>query len=90
MNAHDDELRCPSKSFDRARCSGARLQVSGDEAVQASQALARSEGIFTGTSGGGVLAVALRKARTLAAGSSMVVMLPDTGGRYLILTPTAT
>lgn len=64
--------------------------VSGDEAVQTSQALARTEGIFTGTSGGGVLAVALRKARTLStplcgigARPSVVVMLPDTGERYL-------
>ena len=36
-----------------------------------------------GTSGGGVLAVALRKAKELPAGSNMVVMLPDTGERYL-------
>jgi len=57
--------------------------VSGAEAVAASQELARSEGIFSGTSGGGVLAVALRKAKELPAGSNMVVMLPDTGERYL-------
>ena len=57
--------------------------VSGDEAVAMAQELARSEGIFTGTSGGGVLHVALRKAATLAEGSTMVVMLPDTGERYL-------
>lgn len=57
--------------------------VSGEEAVEMAKLLARSEGIFTGTSGGGVLAVGLRKAKTLPKGSSMVVMLPDTGERYL-------
>jgi len=57
--------------------------VSGEEAVKMAQELARSEGIFTGTSGGGVLAVALKKAATLPDGANMVVMLPDTGERYL-------
>ena len=57
--------------------------VSGEEAVKTAQELARAEGIFTGTSGGGVLAVALRKAKSLASGASLVVMLPDTGERYL-------
>ena len=57
--------------------------VSGDEAVEMARRLAASEGIFSGTSGGGVLAVALRKAATLPAGSNVVAMLPDTGERYL-------
>ena len=57
--------------------------VSGDEAVETARSLARSEGIFTGTSGGGVLAVGLRKAATLPKGSSVVVLLADTGERYL-------
>jgi hypothetical protein len=43
--------------------------------------LARSEGIFTGTSGGGCLAVALRLARKAKRGSTIVAMLPDTGER---------
>lgn len=41
------------------------------------------EGIFTGTSGGGILAAALNFAKTADEGSSIVVMLPDTGERYL-------
>ena len=57
--------------------------MSGDEAVEMSRQLARSEGIFTGTSGGGVLACALKKAKSLSRGSTMVVMLPDTGERYV-------
>ena len=57
--------------------------VVGEEATKTAQELARREGIFTGTSGGGVLAVALRKAATLPKGSSVLCMLPDTGERYL-------
>ena len=45
--------------------------------------LASAEGLFTGTSGGGIVHVALQKARTLPAGSTVVAMLPDTGERYL-------
>jgi cysteine synthase A len=41
------------------------------------------EGIFTGTSGGGILAAALSFAKTAEEGSSIVAMLPDTGERYL-------
>ena len=51
--------------------------------IQKVARIARTEGIFTGTSGGGVLAAALRKARTLPKGASVVAMLPDTGERYL-------
>ena len=45
--------------------------------------LASAEGLFTGTSGGGIVHVALQKARTLPAGLTVVAMLPDTGERYL-------
>jgi len=57
--------------------------VSGEEAMRVARELARREGILTGTSGGGVLAVALRKAATLPKGSCVLCMLPDTGERYL-------
>lgn len=58
--------------------------VSGEAAMDASRALATQEGIFTGTSGGGTLASALEFARTKAPqGSRILVMLPDTGDRYL-------
>ena len=39
--------------------------------------------MFAGTSGGGVLAGALAKAKTLPQGSTLLAMLPDTGERYL-------
>ena len=51
--------------------------------MRVARELARREGILTGTSGGGVLAVALRKAATLPKGSCVLCMLPDTGERYL-------
>jgi cysteine synthase A len=61
----------------------ALIPVSGPEAMAAAQALARQEGIFTGVSGGGTLAVALKVAETAPAGSRLLCMLPDTGERYL-------
>ena len=57
--------------------------VSGDEAISAARELAASEGIFTGTSGGGILACALRKAKSLPDGSTVLALLPDTGERYI-------
>ncbi len=57
--------------------------VSGEQAVQCAQQLAAQEGIFTGTSGGGVVACALERAKAMPRGSSVLAMLPDTGERYL-------
>lgn len=45
--------------------------------------LASKEGIFVGISAGATLAAALEVAKDAAAGSVMLVMLPDTGERYL-------
>ena len=47
------------------------------------QRLAREEGILTGVSGGSTLATAMEVAEQAEAGSVMLVMLPDTGERYL-------
>ena len=57
--------------------------VSGSAAMSTAQKLAQTEGIFTGTSGGGVLSVALDFAKTAPKGSCIVALLPDTGERYL-------
>jgi cysteine synthase len=46
-------------------------------------ALARQEGIFVGVSAGATLVAGLEIARRAAKGSVMLVMLPDTGERYL-------
>ena len=59
------------------------VPVAGNDAMATARALARSEGIFVGTSSGGSLAAALTIARTAPAGSNIVCMLHDTGERYL-------
>src|ERR1700688_3362584 len=58
-------------------------QVTDRECFLVARTLAKSEGIFTGASGGGCVSAALRVARTLPAGSFVVAFLPDTGMRYL-------
>jgi cysteine synthase A len=59
------------------------IAVSDDEAKQFALRLAREEGIFAGLSAGATLAAALRVAAGAAPGSTLLVMLPDTGERYL-------
>jgi cysteine synthase A len=59
------------------------VPVTDDEAKAAARRLAVEEGIFVGISAGGTLAAALRVAQKAKRGSVMVVMLPDTGERYL-------
>jgi cysteine synthase len=48
-----------------------------------SRRLAHEEGIFTGISSGATLAAALKVAESAPEGSVLLVMLPDTGERYL-------
>ena len=48
-----------------------------------SRALARQEGIFVGISAGATLAAALQVAQDAPQGAVLLVMLPDTGERYL-------
>jgi cysteine synthase A len=59
------------------------VPVAGPDAIHWSRQLAQKEGIFTGISGGATFAAALREAEKAAAGSVILVMLPDTGERYL-------
>ena len=59
------------------------LPINGEEALRVTRELARTEGIFCGTSGGATLAGALQVAREAPAGSTLLCMLPDTGERYL-------
>ncbi len=57
--------------------------VNQDVAKDTALALAANEGIFTGVSGGATLAVGLDVAKDAPPGSVILVMLPDTGERYL-------
>ena len=59
------------------------VPVSDDEAISTARKLAAEEGIFCGISAGGTMAAALKVAERASSGSTFVVILPDTGERYL-------
>ena len=60
------------------------LTVSNDEAIDATRRVAREEGIICGISSGAAMHVALKVAkRPESDGKTIVVILPDSGERYL-------
>ena len=60
------------------------IQVSNEDAIATAQRLAREEGILCGISSGAALWAALEVSRRLEnKGKLVVVLLPDTGERYL-------
>ena len=59
-------------------------QVTNAEAFEMARRLAREEGLISGISCGAAAAVAVRLANSDAyAGKTIVVVLPDSGERYL-------
>ena len=60
------------------------LPVRGEEAFAAGRLLGKKEGILAGISSGAALHAAIQVAkREENAGKTIVVLLPDTGDRYL-------
>jgi len=59
------------------------MHPGGYDAIETSRKLAKKEGIFSGTSGGGVLSQAIKIAESAPDGTSILAMIPDTGERYL-------
>lgn len=60
------------------------IAVSAQQAYEEARAVCKSEGVFCGISSGAALAAALRVAkREENRGKNIVVLLPDTGERYL-------
>ena len=60
------------------------IPVADNDAIAASRSLARKEGVLAGISSGAALSAALSVAkREENKGKNIVVILPDTGERYL-------
>ena len=57
--------------------------VSDKDSFLTTRKLARQEGIFAGGSAGSVVHVALKRAQSLGEDAVMVIVIPDTGARYL-------
>lgn len=59
------------------------IGVTDDDAIETAHRLAKEEGIFVGISCGATLAAGLAAAKTAPDNSTFLVMLPDTGERYM-------
>jgi cysteine synthase A len=59
------------------------VTITTEEAYEASRNLAKMEGIFVGISSGAAVAAALKIAVKIPTNQKIVVILPDTGERYL-------
>ena len=58
------------------------ITVADEDAYRTARTLAQREGIFAGLSSGAACWAALKIARELGVGRSLVVMCPDSGERY--------
>lgn len=59
------------------------VRVNGHHSLEVTRQLAQREGIFSGTSAGATLSAAIAVAEDARDSCNIVVMLPDTGERYL-------
>ena len=75
-----EDMLC--KAMDFSVISDVR-QVDDRQCFQMSRRLAREEGIFAGGSCGAAVSVAVQVAAELGPGKNVVVILPDSGSRYI-------
>jgi cysteine synthase A len=59
------------------------IQVSDEDAIAVTRAIAAQEGILVGPSSGATIWTAIQEARRLGAGKRVLCIAPDTGERYL-------
>jgi len=59
------------------------VRISDEEAVKMTHQLWKEEGLFAGVSSGANVLVAIREAKRLGKGKTVVTILPDHGDRYL-------
>jgi len=59
------------------------IQVTDEDAIDTLKRLAKEEGLFVGISSGAAAWAALKVAQKLGKGKTVLVVLPDTGERYL-------
>lgn len=59
------------------------MGVTDEEAFNAARTLAQTEGLLVGISSGAALAAAVRLSRSMKDATGIVVLLPDSGERYL-------
>ena len=74
------EAYCPG-IFEKQRLDK-KVNIDDEEAFEMARNLARTEGLLVGMSSGAAMAVALKEAQQMSAGT-VVVVLPDGGERYL-------
>ena len=63
------------------------MTVADEQAYEMSRRLAKEEGLFVGISSGAACWAALKVAKALGSGHTVVVILPDTGERYFSIQP---
>jgi len=59
------------------------FRITDEEAIEMAYRLSREEGLFCGMSSGANVFVALKEARRLGKGHTIVTVLPDSGDRYI-------
>lgn len=75
-----EDMLCPTIDF---KVIDRIYQVSDKQCFDAARELTRKEGIFGGGSSGAAVHVALEHARDLDADKTLIVLLPDWGGKYI-------